>query len=181
MDTHARKRISTHAPVKERQGTMPRWRVSGSYFNSRSCEGATVHRRRRYLLSDISTHAPVKERPKTVAIVSDGGEISTHAPVKERRGRPHRVTTPATDFNSRSCEGATLFVGRQLPLHGISTHAPVKERQSCGDCRLIVRINFNSRSCEGATALAQRKTTATDDFNSRSCEGATPAEGSGTF
>ena len=55
-----------------------------------------------------------------------------------------------SDFNSRSCEGATNQ--RHILDRGcrISTHAPVKERLTVY-ALLVLEINFNSRSCEGAT------------------------------
>ena len=56
------------------------------------------------------------------------------------------------DFNSRSCEGATLCWPHITQKHIISTHAPVKERRRAS-ASPPPRRYFNSRSCEGATCL----------------------------
>ena len=61
-------------------------------------------------MSIISTHAPVKERLAKLAAAPARRHLSPPAPLKERRTSPPRRSARATNFNSRSCEGATLGV-----------------------------------------------------------------------
>ena len=58
------------------------------------------------------------------------------------------------NFNSRSCEGATQSLRLSRTRERISTHAPVKERR-VSKMGLPKALNFNSRSCEGATGDAE--------------------------
>ena len=61
------------------------------------------------------------------------------------------------NFNSRSCEGATLSDLLLSDCVQISTHAPVKERRG-GPHRPLADVeHFNSRSCEGATAMIHQR------------------------
>ena len=141
-------------------------------FNSRSCEGATVAIGYAAQIASISTHAPVKERHGELAEPWSEDYISTHAPVKERPHSPN-PTCRASNFNSRSCEGATEATLGEIASAWISTHAPVKERLAIAKPRRGEFVNFNSRSCEGATRSAHAPPPRVAYFNSRSCEGAT--------
>ena len=80
--------VSIHAPVRERPSPV---RLSSSYscFNSRSREGATIHRICDSLAYSVSIHAPVRERH-----IFDELRLYKHG------------------FNSRSREGATPLFRR---------------------------------------------------------------------
>ena len=111
----ARRRVSIHAPVRERR------EFGGGVAHAPVSIHAPVRERLLGALHPaqdvgVSIHAPVRER--RVGAVHPhgvGGAVSIHAPVRERHPRPQGRGRHHRRFNSRSREGATLLrVVRQM-------------------------------------------------------------------
>ena len=80
---------------------------------------------------NISIHAPAKERQSKMYLFSTARQISIHAPAKERHVK-HFIIKEYSNFNPRSCEGATNQFIIKPEAVNISIHAPAKERlQNC--------------------------------------------------
>ena len=143
--------ISIHAPAKERRHTYGIATRSIFNFNPRSCEGATLssYTRRRITIFQ-STLLRRSDLVKIYFFIRGSQFQSTLL----RRSDPDllRWSRGSTDFNPRSCEGATSTVTPCVGVWIISIHAPAKERHF-GTKWFYAFLHFNPRSCEGATTV----------------------------
>ena len=170
---HRHRRISIHAPLRERP------RYDGSFLRSDLFQSTLPYGSDQSSRASIITYNNFNPRSLTGAT-----------------SRPITKNATNSDFNPRSLTGATIeltyvdadkeYISIHAPLrerppiihvlrirYAISIHAPLRERPVPPNTLTAATAYFNPRSLTGATKWLSSHGSSSDDFNPRSLTGAT--------